>query len=186
MASVRVTTTDGRTVTINSEEVARILEQSSYREIWLGPGNIASTGTTVLSVKNTMSTLLSSFGLASVTDFNTNRTFAVNSAFVSRVIDETGSYRTIWFGPGSIPGVASSMLSVKETATVLQTRLSFPKVTDYNNSRINLMNPLYVSRVVNSGAWREIWTGTGNVEGVAASRTAVRETVAQLKQLGIG
>lgn len=186
MASVKVTTTDGRTVTVNSEEVARILEQSSYREIWLGPGNIASAETTVLSVRNTMSVLLSSFGLASVTDFNTSRIFAVNSAFVSRVLDETGSYRNIWFGPGSIPGVTSSMLSVKETATVLQTRLGFPKVTGYNNGRAELVNPLYVSRVVNSGAWREIWTGTGNVEGVAASRTAVKETVAQLQQLGIG
>lgn len=184
MATMTVTLQTGSTRTINSEEVSRIYERNNRRDIYLGPGNVE---TTVLSVTNPMATLISSLGnLKSLTELNTNKILAVNTDFISRVLDDYGSSRNVWFGPGQIVGTTSDVVAVKETSVAMHTLLGLPKVTHQSNGRIHLINPSYVSRVDSGSTWRNIWTGEGNVAGIYASVTSVKETVAQLKSMGIG
>jgi len=187
MAVVKISFTTGGSGSVNSENIVRIYERGSYRDIYLTTGSVGSSGSTILSVKNTLASLITAAGnLKGLTELNNNRAFAINSAFVSRVLDETGTYRNVWFGPGSLVGVSSDVVSVKETSVAIYNLTGLPKVTDYNTNRTYLMNPSYVSRVDNSGSWRSIWTGTGNTPTADTSLTSVKETVAQLRNLGIG
>lgn len=184
MAVVYVTDINtNKKVAVNSARISRIEDQSTYRVLHLGTGNL---GVNTISAKETISKLLQDFGYYKVTEQNSKRNAAVNAPLVSYILDQ-GNFREIWFGSQN-SAIAfpenTAVLSVTETTSILQPNLSLVLVTNAVTGRKNAVNPNVVHHVEENGGSRSIYFGpTGGRNKPAI--ISVKETIAQLEKLGI-
>lgn len=184
MAIVYVTDLNSnKKIAVNSAKVSRISDQSTYRILQIGTGNL---GVNTIAAKETILKLLQDFGYFKVTELNSKRNAAVNAPLVSYVLDQ-GSFREIWFGSQNsaiaYPS-STSVLPVTEQLAVLQTNLSLVLVTNANTGRKSAINPNIVDHVENNGSIRSIYFGPIGGRNHPAV-IPVKETVAQLEKLGI-
>lgn len=184
MAVVYVTDINtNQKVAVNSVKISRIEDQTTYRVLHIGTGNL---GTNTISAKETIVKLVQDFGYHKVTEQNSKRSAAVNASLVSYILDQ-GNFREVWFGTQN-SAIAfpqnTAVLPVVEQISSLQPNLSLVLVTNAVTGRKNAVNPNVVHHVEENGGSQSIYFGVTGGRNKPAI-ISVKETIAQLEKLGI-
>lgn len=181
MALVNVTDINNKVVTIESSKVSRVVDLSTSRKIWFGPGDTATSPTYFISVKETIDVLASKLGLVKLLT-SSNYYCIVNPAFVS-FVNPVGTTCTLMIGACDIPSTSGTTLIISEKIDALVSKLGLLKaISNASNLSIGI-NRNYISRIIDGGNVRTIWFGVSDIKSVSTTNVLVKDDILALQKL---